>query len=123
MSRGHAARCLWRTIQKGVLMFCPLNRRAKRSRLYRRICRNARLFQVSPSISDVNIRAHPDLYKPFDASDDDEELGDESADAQESATKKADEKLNNNGDDQTPISSDNGKVKQGDERKNGRQVA
>lgn len=113
MSRGHAAWCLRRAIQKSVLMFCPLTRRTERSRLYRRICRNARLFQVSPSVSDVNIRAHPDLYKPFDASDDDEELGDESTDAQESATKKGDEKLNNNGADQTPISTDNGKAKTG----------
>ena len=97
-------------------MFRALERRTKRSRLYRRIRRNARLLQVSSSISSVDVRAHPDLYKPLDELDDDE-LDDESADAPETATKKGVENLNNNGAGHTSISTENGKAKPGDERK------
>jgi hypothetical protein len=121
MPRGHASRCMWRAIQKSIFMFCTLKRRTKRSRLYRRFCRNARLFQASLSISLVDVRAHPDVYKPLDDLDDDE-LDDESADDLDTATKKGDEKLNN-GTDHTSISTENGKAKQGDGRKNENQVA
>ena len=97
-------------------MFRALERRTKRSRLYRCIRRNARLLQVSSSISGIDVRAHPDLYKPLDALDDDE-LDDESADAPQTATKKGVENLNNNGAGHTSISTENGKAKPGDERK------
>jgi len=78
-------------------------------------------FRYLHPITGVDVRAHPDLYKPLDELDDDE-LDDESADALETATKKGDEKPNNNGADHTPISTENGKAKQGDERKNESQV-
>ena len=77
-------------------------------------------FRHLPSISVVNVRAHPDVYKPLDDLDDDE-LDDESADDLDTATKKGDEKLNNEA-DHTSISTENGKAKQGDGKKNENQV-
>ena len=76
------------------------------------------------SISGVDLRAHPELYKPLDELDDDE-LDDGSADAPETATKKGDGKLNNdnNGANHASISTENGKAKQGDDKKNESQVA
>jgi hypothetical protein len=65
----------------------------------------------------VDGRAHPDVYKPFDALDEDE-LDDSSADALDTATKKGDEKLNQEiGKDEKPKKDkkeSNGKTERGD---------
>lgn len=64
------------------------------------------------------------MYKPLDELDDDQ-LDDQSADAPETATKKGDEKVNNdnNGANHASISTENGKAKQRDDRKNESQIA
>jgi hypothetical protein len=51
---------------------------------------------ITLSPSRLICRAHPDVYKPLDALDDDE-LDDASEEALETATKKGDEKLKNDG--------------------------